>query len=189
MNKIPMLAALATMSLLLGGCRVVKVDTRGEEIARDKDGNPVLLDGKIQTARKGWEVYHNQHWMVTEADSLTATVKPDDIAFALNGLNSHPDGTNLVALVSSSMEGAATLAAKIGAAIATGGGSTAAEGGASAVVALAKQACALFTSKGGDATKASVSTASDGTVTVTDGSNTVTCKDGECTYSATSATD
>ena len=164
------LAGLAAVA----GCRVVEVENRGEEVARDADGKPVLLaDGTIQTVKKGWSVYHNQHWMVTEADSLTAHVEAGKIDFALNGLNSRPDGTNLVALVDASLSGAAALAAKVGAAVATSGGSA----GAEAVASWVKS----FVSAGGDASKATV-TCKDGSCTITDGS--VTCVDGACSEAA-----
>jgi len=177
MKKMVMLAAAAAM---LGGCRVVEVDNRGEEVARDQDGKPVLLqDGSIQTVKKGWSVYHNQHWMVTEADSLSASVKKDEINFALNGLNSRPDGTNLVALVDTSFSGVNTLVAKVAAAVATSGGSTAGD----AALTLATSIYNKFKSAGGDESKATVSTSSDGKVTVSDGtiSATASCADGSCT--------
>lgn len=164
MKKI-MAAALAGLATV-AGCRVVEVENRGEEIALDADGKPVTLqDGTIQTVKRGWSVYHNQHWMVTEADSLTAHVEAGKIDFALNGLNARPDGTNLNALVVGSLEGAANLAAKVGAAVATS---------AEAVAAWVKS----FVAAGGDPAKATVSCA-DGSCTITDGA--VTCKDGSCT--------
>ena len=164
-----MAAALAGIATV-AGCRVVEVENRGEEIARDADGKPVTLqDGTIQTVKRGWSVYHNQHWMVTEADSLTAHVEAGKIDFTLNGLNTRPDGTNLNALVVGSLEGAANLAAKVGAAIATSGGST----GAEAVAAWVKS----FVAAGGDPAKATVS-CTDGRCTITDGA--VTCTDGSC---------
>ena len=169
MNKI-MAAALAGLATF-AGCRVAEGENRGEEIARDADGKPVTLqDGTIQTVKKGWSVYHNQHWMVTEADSLTAHVEAGKIDFAINGLNARPDGTNLNALVVGSLEGAANLAAKVGAAIATSGGST----GAETVAEWVKS----FVAAGGNPANATVSCA-DGSCTITDGS--VTCKDGSCT--------
>ena len=168
--KIIMAAALAGLATV-AGCRVVEVENRGEEIARDADGKPVKLqDGTIQTVKRGWSVYHNQHWMVTEADSLTAHVEAGKIDFALNGLNTLPDGTNLNALVVGSLEGTANLAAKVGAAIATSGGST----GAEAVAAWVKS----FVAAGGNPAKATVS-CTNGSCTITDGA--VTCKDGSCT--------
>ena len=42
MNKLLTLCALAAL-LLTTGCRVVEVENNGEEIARDQDGKPVLL--------------------------------------------------------------------------------------------------------------------------------------------------
>ena len=188
MNKMLMLMLCALAALLLTtGCRVVEVENHGEEIARDQDGKPVLLqDGSIQTVKRGWKVYHNQHWMTTAADSLTANVKPSEISFALNGLASKPDGESLVSLVKTGLEGSAELASKIGVAIATGGGSVAAEGGASAIVALAQKAYQSFTASGGDAAKATVSTAADGTVSISDGKTCTTCKDGTCTTGACS---
>ena len=169
MNRSMMITAAC--AAVLAGCRMVEVVNRGEEVVRDADGRPVMLpDGTVQTVKRGWSVYHNQHWMVTEADSLTAHVEAGKIDFALNGLSARPDGTNLNALVVGSLEGAANLAAKVGAAVATSGGST----GAEAVAAWVKS----FVAAGGDPAKATVSCA-DGSCTITDGS--VTCKDGSCT--------
>lgn len=76
-------------------------------------------------------------------------------------------------IVKVSLDGAAELAGKIGAAIATSGGSVAAD----AVNEWAKK----FISAGGDPSKASISV-SDGSVTCTDGSCTLVgaCSDGSC---------
>ena len=167
------IAAFAAITIF-AGCRVVEVENKGEEVARDGDGQPVLLkDGSIQTVKKGWSVYHNQHWMWTKADSITASVKKDEINFAMNGLNTAPS-SNLVALVDTSFAGAATLATKVGAAIATSGGTTAADVVAGWV--------SKFIAAGGDADKATVS-CKDGSCTITDGN--VTCVDGNCSETAT----
>lgn len=182
MNKLIIAASAALM--ICGGCRVVEIENKGEEIARDKDGNPVLVEGKIQTIKRGWSVWHNQHWMMTEADTLTASIKADEIAFALNGLNSKPDGQSLVSLVKESLAGCSELAVKIGTAIATCGAAPATEGAAGAIATLAKTAYSSFVNGGGDANKATVSTSADGTVTVSDGSICTTCKDGSCTTGA-----
>lgn len=174
----------AILVAVAAGCRVVEVENYGEEIARDADDKPVLLaDGRIQTVKKGWTVYHNQHWMLTEADKISATVEPEKITFDMNGLNTRPDGTNLVALISTSFNGVNTLAAKIIAACVTSGGSV----GAEAVVEVAKTLYNKFKAAGGDETKATVSTDTSGNVTVTDGNVICTeciggnCSDGSCT--------
>ena len=162
------IAAIAAITIF-AGCRVVEVENKGEEVARDGDGQPVLLkDGSIQTVKKGWSVYHNQHWMWTQADSITAGIKKEEVNFAMNGLNTAPS-SNLVALVDTSLTGAANLAAKVGAAIASSGGTTAAEAVAGWV--------SKFIAAGGNADKATVS-CKDGSCTITDGN--VTCVDGNC---------
>ena len=168
--------AVAFALAFMTGCRVVEVENYGEEIARDADDKPVLLaDGRIQTVKKGWSVYHNQHWMLTEADKISATVKPDEITFDMNGLNPRPDGTNLVALINTSFNGVNTLAAKIIAACVTSGGSTAGE----AAVILGKNLYTKFKAAGGDESKAKIITDANGNVTVSDGC--VTCNSSECT--------
>lgn len=172
MKKVMFAAVVAAFA---AGCRVVEVENYGEEIARDADDKPVLLaDGRIQTVKKGWTVYHNQHWMLTEADKISATVKPEEITFDMNGLNSRPDGTNLVSLINTSFNGVNTLAAKIIAACVTSGGSTVGE----AAVILGKALYDKFKAAGGDDAKAAISTDAKGNVTVTDG--TVTCSGSEC---------
>ncbi len=171
MKKIMMIIAAASVAVL-AGCRVVEVENRGEEIARDADGKPVTLsDGTIQTVKKGWSVYHGQHWMTTKADSLSASVKKEEIDFALNGLNTEPS-ERLGELVDKSLTGAATLATKVGAAVATGGCSLAGEAGASALA----TAIGNYISAGGSTESATV-TVKDGDVTISDGKTTETCTD------------
>lgn len=172
MKKVVFAAIVAAVA---AGCRVVEVENYGEEIARDADDKPVLLaDGRIQTVKKGWSVYHNQHWMLTEADKISATVKPEEITFDMNGFNTRPDGTNLVALVNTSFNGVNTLAAKIIAACVTSGGSTVGE----AAVILGQAIYKKFVEAGGDQSKATITTDTAGNVTVSDGN--VTCNGAEC---------
>lgn len=180
---IPILLLGLCAALTTTGCKSIDVERYGEKLATytdtngvervvlDAKGNPVKLDG-------GWAVGYFQHWMWTKLDMLNATAGTG-VTLAINGYESGVD-TNLVALVDISLRGTAELAAKIGAAIATCGASSAAEGGAASIVALAKQAYNRFVSRGGNVSKAVVSSAADGTVTVTDGSIGVQCKDGSC---------
>ena len=167
----------------LVGCKSIEVERHGQSLATytdtngvirvalDANGQPILLDG-------GWEVDYFQHWMWTKLDMLSATAG-SGVKLDINGYESGVD-TNLVALVDVSLKGTAELAAKIGTAIATCGASAAAEGGAAGIVSLAKQAYNRFISRGGNVSKAVVSSAADGTVTVTDGTVGVQCKDGSC---------
>ena len=159
-------SAAIGVAAMVTGCRSVEVKNFGEEVVTNGDGQPILTpDGKIQTIKKGWRVDHFQHWMITEADAIAAHVKPDEISVSINGLNSRPDGTNVVALVDTSIKGATELAAKISAAIVSSGGSAGVEAAASALA-------SKFLASGGSADKATVSV-SDGVVTCTDGSCTV----------------
>ncbi|MBQ6924843.1 MAG: hypothetical protein IJQ73_09390 [Kiritimatiellae bacterium] len=184
MKKLITIAVLTSaLCAALVGCKSIGVERHGQSLATyidtngvervvlDEKGRPVLLDG-------GWEVSYFQHWMWTKLDMLNATAGTG-VTLAINGYESGVD-TNLVALVDVSLRGTAELAAKIGAAIATCGASSAAEGGAASIVALAKQAYNRFVSRGGNVSKAVVSSSADGTVTVTDGAIGVQCKDGSC---------
>lgn len=172
------LAATLALPTFLAGCRAVTVENYGEEIARDADDKPVTLaDGRIQTVRKGWKVHHNQHWMTTTADSMSATVKPEEIAFALNGLNTKPS-EELNKMVGTSLDGLTKLVVACADAYTKIAG-----GGAQADTALssAKKMLEYFTSKGGDVSKATVTTDAN-TVKVDDGTTCITCDAaGNCT--------
>lgn len=172
MMEIALAACAAAMMAAAAGCRAVTVENYGEEIARAADGKPVTLaDGKIQTVKKGWRVRHNQHWMATDVDTMEAHIKPEDISFQMGKVSSKPS-EELAKLVDASLKGAAELAAKVGAAIATSGGSVAGEAAAGAL----KNAISNFVSKGGDASNATVE-CKDGSCTITDGTITETCTD------------
>ncbi len=161
------------------GCRAVTVENYGEEVARDAEDKPVTLaDGRIQTVKKGWRVHHNQHWMDTAADSITASVKPGgEIAFAMNGLNTKPS-EELAHLVDVSLEGMTKLVVAVGEAYTKIAG-----GGAQADTALnvAAKVANYFKDKGGDVTKATVATVGD-KLTVSDGTTCIECDAaGNCT--------
>ena len=153
----------------LVGCKSIDVERHGQTVATytdtngvarvvfDAKGNPIVLDG-------GWEVSYFQHWTWTKLDTLSATAG-SGVKLDVNGYESGAD-SNLVALVKTSFDGAALLAAKVGAAIATSGGSSAVEG----VAAMVRQ----FVARGGDTAKATVSCA-NGACTISDGAVTETC--------------
>ena len=183
-----MMIALAACAAAITGCRAVTVENYGEEIARDAESKPVTLaDGRIQTVKKGWRVHHNQHWMNTKADSIEAHIKPEDIAFAMNGLNTQPS-EELGKLVEKSFDGGTKLVTAIGEAYVkiAGGGAQ-----ASTVLSSAQQIYEYFKRMGGNAEKATVTTTADNKVQVTDGTTCVTCDAAgnctDCSYSGDSA--
>ena len=178
-----MLCGATLAGLLVGGCKSIEVEYRGKGLATWTDTNGVVRAicddvGKPIFFDKGWIVEYFQHWTWMRLDTLHATAGAG-VVLDLNGYESGVD-SNLVALVDVSLRGTAELAAKIGTAIATCGGSAAAEGGASGIISLAKQAYSRFIKRGGDEAKAVVSSAADGTVIVSDGSIGVQCANGVC---------
>ncbi|MBQ1428420.1 MAG: hypothetical protein IIZ06_02020 [Kiritimatiellae bacterium] len=166
------LAATLALPTFLAGCRAVTVENYGEEIARDADDKPVTLaDGRIQTIKKGWRVHHNQHWMNTKADSIEAHIKPEDISFAMNGLNTQPS-EELNKMVGTSLDGLTKLVVACADAYTKIAG-----GGAQADTALAagKKVLEYFSSQGGDLSKATVTTTANNKLQVTDGATSVEC--------------
>ena len=147
----------------LAGCRSVTVKNYGQEV--------VDVNGVQTVISKGWYVSHWQHWMITRADNISASIKPEEITFGLTGLDEKSDGDGLSKVVSASLSGAAELATKIGAAIATAGGTACADSISGLV--------AKFVKAGGDTAKASVS-CKDGSCTITDGAT--TCTGESCYY-------
>ena len=178
MKKLMTICALAALAFA-GGCRVVEVENRGEGFLTDKDGQPVLVNGQPVRYAKGWNVYHNQHWMVTEADNLEAHIKPEDISFSMAKLNTKPS-EELNKLVGTSLDGLTKLVVACADAYTKIAG-----GGAQADVALtsAKKVLEYFSSKGGDLTKATVTADEAAKVLkVDDGSTCVQCDAaGNCT--------
>lgn len=167
------LCAAYILCAALVGCKSIDVERHGQSLATftdtngvtrvalDAKGNPILLDG-------GWEVSYFQHWNWQRFDALAATAGPG-VSLQLNGYESGAD-SNLVALVKTSFDGAALLAAKVGAAIASSGGSVAADSAKSMIGTLVSR----YISRGGDVSKANV-TCKDGTCTITDGTICETC--------------
>ena len=163
----------AALSAALIGCKSIEVERRPATLAtiqqtngvitaaHDAKGNPIILDG-------GWAVDYFQHWNWQKFDALSATAGPG-VTLNLNGYESGAD-SNLVSLVKVSLDGAALLAAKVGAAIATSGGSVAADAAQSAIGAAVRK----FMQRGGDAKNATV-TCKDGNCTISDGAVSETC--------------
>ena len=159
--------------LLLQGCTALKVTDYGHEVVRDSDGKPLVdKDGKVQTVHKGQRWHYNKNMVDQSLDDLEFTRKQGDV-IGLK-LRNYKDAVSpeLNKVIETSFKGAAELTAKIGAAIATSGGSIAGEAGAS----LLKKSIANYLSKGGSAEKAKI-TCEGGNCTITDGTITETCTD------------
>lgn len=188
MNKLIMIVAVAAVAGFTG-CKSIEVERHAQTLAtvenadgtvtvvRDKDNNPVVLDG-------GWEVDYFQHWNWQKFDLLHA-MAGKDVSLDINNYEGGADATNLTALIATSFEGGAKLATAIGDAYVkiAGGGAQAAT-----VMDVASKVYNSFAEGGGDPAKATVKadTAAN-TVTVSDGIVCTTCTaDGTCTTGACS---
>ena len=176
MKKVLMFAAIAAIFAGITGCKSIEVERHAASLAtvqnadgtvsvvKDAQGNPVILDG-------GWEVDYFQHWNWQRFDSLSAKAG-EGVSLDINNYEGGAD-SNLVSLVSTSLEGATKLIATAAEAYVKVAG-----GGAQADTALSvgQKIYEYFKSKGGDETKATVSTDSAiNTVKVTDGSTCIQC--------------
>ena len=183
MKKLILLAALAAVFAGMTGCKSIEVERHRQSLAtiqnadgtvsvvRDAANNPVVLDG-------GWEVDYFQHWNWQKFDSLSAKAGTD-VSLDINNYASGAD-SNLVALVDTSLEGSTKLIATAAEAYVKIAG-----GGAQADTALSvgQKIYEFFKSKGGDETKAKVTTdTASNTIKVDDGTTCVTCdSQGNCT--------
>lgn len=184
MHKMMIAAAFAAVLAGFTGCKSIEVERHAASLAtvqntdgtvsvvKDAQGNPVILDG-------GWEVDYFQHWNWQKFDSLHAKAG-ENVSLEINNYEGGADATNLTHLVATSFDGGTKLVTAIGEAYVkiAGGGAQ-----ASTVLSSAQKIYEYFTSKGGDASKATVSTdTASNTVKVTDGSTCVECDaQGNCT--------
>ena len=168
-----MMIVLAACAAMITGCVAVEVEDYGDEVVKDAAGNPVCdTNGVVQTVHKGQRWHYNKNMVDQSLDDLEFTRKQGDV-IGLK-LKNYKDTVSpeLNKVVETSFKGAAELAAKVGAAIATSGGSVAGEAAYSAL----RSAIAKYISKGGSADKAKI-TCEGGNCTITDGTVTETCTD------------
>lgn len=168
-----MMIALAACAAAMTGCIALEVKDYGHDVVRDADGKPLVdSTGKVQTVHKGQRWHYNKNMVEQTLDDLAFSRKPgDEITLTLKNYKDLVS-PELNKVVETSFKGAAELAAKIGAAIATSGGSIAGEAAASAL----KDKISKYISKGGDVSKITV-TCENGTCTFTDGTVTEVCED------------
>lgn len=143
------------------------------------DGKQSVITKDYARASGGWYVTaRSPLWAKEQIKGLDVGAKTDGEVWLKTDSYDRDLSTNAVTMTRELFAGGKDLVATVAAAYATVAG-----GGAQAdtVASLAAKAVSLFTEKGGDTSKASVT--SDGSsVTVTDGSNSVVCKDGNCSY-------
>ena len=157
-------------ALIFCGCSSTSAEWGGESVVYDLNGAPLVdKDGVVQKVKNPVKLSSWRHWIKTLFTASKLVVKRDEIELSLDGYKSEPS-EELNKVIETSFRGASELAAKVGAAIATSGGSVAGEAG----FALLKKAITNYVTKGGDASKATV-TCKDGNCTISDGTITETC--------------
>ena len=167
------IAAIAAIAHGISGCVAIEVEDYGHEPVKDAAGNPVCAsNGVVQTVHKGQRWHYNKNMVDQEFDEVNFKRDPGDaVAFYLKNYKAGVS-PELNKVVETSFKGAAELAAKIGAAIATSGGSVAGDAAYSAL----SQSIKSYLSKGGSAENATIE-CKDGSCTITDGTVSETCTD------------
>ena len=175
MKKLMMIACAACAAVITG-CVAIEVEDYGYEVVTDKAGTPLRdANGAVQTVHKGQRWHMNKNMVEQQYDDVEFERQLNNvIKFRISN---YKDAVSpeLNKIIDTSFKGAAELAAKIGAAIATSGGSVAGEAAYSALSKTIKN----YLSKGGSAEKATIE-CKDGNCTISDGNVTETCTD--CMY-------
>ena len=175
MKRLMMIACAACVAVITG-CVAIEVEDYGDEVVKDASGNPVCAsNGVVQTVHKGQRWHLNKNIVAQAYDDVEFDRQLHNVVkFRIsNYKDAVPPELNKI--IDTSFKGAAELAAKIGAAIATSGGSVAGEAAYSALSKTIKN----YLSKGGSAEKATIE-CKDGSCTISDGNVTETCTD--CMY-------
>ena len=164
---------IITIAAALSGCMSITVEDYGYEVVKGANGAPLVAnDGTVQKIYKGQRWSYFKHWVNTMCEKFDFSRKPGD-EIALSASNYQDEvSAELNKLVETSFKGAAELAAKVGAAIATYGAVTAGEAGVSAL----SKAISSYVAKGGNVANAKIN-CEGGNCTITDGSITETCTD------------
>jgi len=186
MKKIMILAAIAAATVLTGCQTRITAEKYAEQVLPIQqvvtvNGQEQLVTTHYQIASGGWYATARSPLYAAEAlEGLAIGVETNGTVRLELGKYSRDVSTNAVVMVDRMFSGGAQLVVAIGDAYVkiAGGGAQ-----ASTVTSVATKVYSYFTEKGGDVSKATVTTdEANSTVTVTDGSTCVTCdKDGNCT--------
>ena len=171
MKRLVKICALAAIAALVG-CTSTTAEWGGERVVFGLDGAPLVdKDGVVQKVKEPVKLSSWRHWMDSIIGATTLGIEKEKIDFNMQNYSSKPS-EQLAKTIDVSLKGAAELASKVGAAIATAGGSVAGEAAYTAL----RNTIARFISKGGDASTAKI-TCEGGNCTITDGAITETCTD------------
>ena len=174
-----MMVALAVGAAALTGCTSsTSIKWGGKTAVRQPDGTVLANDKGEPYFESERNEYKDSNWLTKrEERDVKVKVNPDGSYEAGIGSRVNDVSSNGVAMVTGGIDAMTKLVSTCAAAYVTiaGGGAQ-----ADTVTSVVTKMIGYFTSKGGDASKATVTT-EDGKVKVTDGTTCVSCdKDGNC---------
>ena len=124
MKKLMMMIALAACAAAMTGCVAIEVEDYGDEVVKDSAGNPVCAsNGVVQTVHKGQRWHLNKNMVDQAYDEVEFERQLHNVVKFRISNYKDTVSPELNKIIDTSFKGAAELAAKIGAAIATSGGS------------------------------------------------------------------
>ena len=171
MKILVLMMAEAVIGLSIVGCKSITVTRNPDKVATNPITGEILFDSEGHVVLiGGWSVSYFQHWNWQRLDSMKARAG-NEAELEINGYASGAD-SNLVQLVSASLDGVAAVADKVLAAMATQGVSLVGDAASMALKACEER----WIANGGDTSKLQV-TCKDGSCTLTDGTVTETCTD------------
>lgn len=172
MNRIIAILALALAAAFAGCTSTTKIEWGGKTAVRGPDGS-VLTDANgapyYETAKNE---YKDSNWLTRREEREVEVVANADGSYTAKlGGRTNDVSENGIKMVTGGIEGLTKLVSTCAAAYTTiaGGGAQ-----ADTVATVVAKAINYFTSRGGDAAKASVTTG-DGKMTISDGTTCTTC--------------
>ena len=180
MKKLMMVALAACAAAMVTGCTSsTSIKWGGKKAVRQPDGTVLANDKGEPYFESERNEYEDSNWLTKrEERDVSVKVNADGSYEAGIGSRVNDVSSNGVTMVTGGIDATTKLVSTCAAAYVTiaGGGAQ-----ADTVTSVVTKMIGYFTSKGGDASKATVTT-EDGKVKVTDGTTCVTCdKDGNCT--------
>ena len=185
MNKMLMLCALVALALIgLTGCTsYTEIQWGGKTALRNADGTVITSPQGEPYYETAPNTYEDHNWLTKrEERDVAVEARPDGSYTAKLGARTNDVSENGIQMVQGSIEATTKLVTAVGEAYAKISGGAATD----VTTAVVSKVIQAFTSGGGNAEKATVTT-KDNTIKVSDGSICTTCDpQGNCTTGACS---
>ena len=122
-----LLLVFAAIATICSGCTSTYARWGGERVVTDLEGRPLVdKQGVVQKVKEPVELSSWRHWTDSLIGQATLGIREKQVDFSLTNYTAQPSD-ELAKVIDVSLKGTAELAAKVGAAIATSGGSIASD--------------------------------------------------------------